>query len=371
MQTNINTGYLQQFLSQLAYLSSKDSKLQSTLVDQFLYEMTLDKDSTLIPQQIVAMNNSSLRRTPQKEKKKYSNISDYTRHLLLLAVINNGENIKDAAKRLDINYSSAKKICRIYRREGRSNKIMCKRKLSLKSREDIDYERAECIGSGPNNQSSLNYSNESIIQEKREDNGWINSPDSKLEIKDLNQLKLKAPTDRGSENKLVERSGIWNYLEDWLESSHSVNKEISLGKEFEDYRMKARDLNLIAKSKTQRKKRRKFKSDTYPHEDETNGNVARTVRMSSNVTGIKDDLLLSETNINFSQMISSQSTSDTSNSNIENSSQSEMLFSQFPSSFPDLQDNFISDNFKNNQKSSFYSVYFLPSCSPTSDTFFH
>jgi len=51
------------------------------------------------------------------------------REQLIDAVENNGEKIKQVAKRLRMNYSSAKSIFQVYKKEGRSNKKVYKRKV--------------------------------------------------------------------------------------------------------------------------------------------------------------------------------------------------------------------------------------------------
>jgi len=75
--------------------------------------------------------------SPKGTKKRYTIISDQTRQQLIECVIQNGEKIKDAAKRLKINYSSAKAICQIYRREGRSTKIIFKKRTNRPEKTDM------------------------------------------------------------------------------------------------------------------------------------------------------------------------------------------------------------------------------------------
>mmetsp|Transcript_37104 Transcript_37104/g.33372 ORF Transcript_37104/g.33372 Transcript_37104/m.33372 type:complete len:89 (-) Transcript_37104:1492-1758(-) len=52
------------------------------------------------------------------------------RKKLIDAVENKGEKIKHAAKRLEINYSSAKSICQVFKREGRLKKKSFKKRLT-------------------------------------------------------------------------------------------------------------------------------------------------------------------------------------------------------------------------------------------------
>jgi len=63
-----------------------------------------------------------------KDKKKYHTISDDLRQKLIDAVENDGQKIKHVAKKLNINYSSAKSICQVFKREGRLIKKTFKRR---------------------------------------------------------------------------------------------------------------------------------------------------------------------------------------------------------------------------------------------------
>jgi len=71
-------------------------------------------------------------------KKKYKSISDEMREELINCIQNEGLKIKHAAKKLRMNYSSAKSIFKIYRREGRLNKKIFKRRAE--DLEDGDFE---------------------------------------------------------------------------------------------------------------------------------------------------------------------------------------------------------------------------------------
>lgn len=63
-----------------------------------------------------------------KQKRRYVNTPNKVRSELIEAVNKHGEKIKDAAKRLGINYSSAKAMCQVYKKEGRSDKITVKKR---------------------------------------------------------------------------------------------------------------------------------------------------------------------------------------------------------------------------------------------------
>jgi len=69
------------------------------------------------------------------------------REQLIDAVENNGEKIKQVAKRLRMNYSSAKSIFQVYKKEGRSNKKVYKRKVHPQENksEDLASQSIEAI----------------------------------------------------------------------------------------------------------------------------------------------------------------------------------------------------------------------------------
>lgn len=63
-----------------------------------------------------------IKKRSRSHKRSYTNIPNGLRRDLVEAVHQHGESIKDAARRLGINYSCAKAICQVYKREGRSEK---------------------------------------------------------------------------------------------------------------------------------------------------------------------------------------------------------------------------------------------------------
>jgi len=63
-------------------------------------------------------------------RRKYRNITDAMRKKLIEAVETQGEKIKHAAKKFNINYSSAKSICQVFKREGRANKKAFKTRIN-------------------------------------------------------------------------------------------------------------------------------------------------------------------------------------------------------------------------------------------------
>jgi len=67
---------------------------------------------------------------PLFKRRKYRNITDAMRKKLIEAVETQGEKIKHAAKKFNINYSSAKSICQVFKREGRANKKAFKTRTS-------------------------------------------------------------------------------------------------------------------------------------------------------------------------------------------------------------------------------------------------
>jgi len=76
-----------------------------------------EEDETLKPPPVT----KKIQKIPFKKKKKYHTISDSLREKLIEAV-EKGEKIKHAAKKFNINYSSAKSICQVFKKEGRSSK---------------------------------------------------------------------------------------------------------------------------------------------------------------------------------------------------------------------------------------------------------
>jgi hypothetical protein len=67
-----------------------------------------------------------------KKRKKYSKIDDSIRMKLLEDVANNGDTLKAAAERYNVNYSSAKSIFHTYRKEGRILKKPAREKARRK-----------------------------------------------------------------------------------------------------------------------------------------------------------------------------------------------------------------------------------------------
>lgn len=99
------------------------------------------------------------------DKKKYQNISNELRLELIDAVMNKKEKIKHAAKRLGINYSSAKYIYQIYRKEGRKDKIIFKKKTGRDEGVDHVQNGTVYTSSVSNVFSTQNYS---ILQQERD-----------------------------------------------------------------------------------------------------------------------------------------------------------------------------------------------------------
>jgi len=103
--------------------SPKDLEMPSDFPDS---EVFLDQEDDSSEE---VRSREGIRKKPSDiSKKKYHYIPDDIRLKLIDEVENKGEKIKHAAKKLNINYSSAKSICQIYRKEGRSNKKISKRK---------------------------------------------------------------------------------------------------------------------------------------------------------------------------------------------------------------------------------------------------
>jgi len=76
----------------------------------------------------ISEESKKIKKFPFKKKKKYCLITDEIREQLIDLVENKNEKIVHAAKKLKINYSSAKSIYQIYKREGRSIKKTFKKR---------------------------------------------------------------------------------------------------------------------------------------------------------------------------------------------------------------------------------------------------
>lgn len=59
----------------------------------------------------------------RKKRKPYSSINSEVRRVLLVLVKDKNYSIKEAAQKLNINYSTAKTILQLFRRTGRIDKI--------------------------------------------------------------------------------------------------------------------------------------------------------------------------------------------------------------------------------------------------------
>jgi len=81
--------------------------------------------------------------------KKYSKITDDQRRDFIDAVENNGEKIIHAAKRFNINYSSAKSILNVFKSEGRSLKKMTRRRNEKDEDEERSSKSLEISGNQP------------------------------------------------------------------------------------------------------------------------------------------------------------------------------------------------------------------------------
>lgn len=87
-------------------------------------EMDPSKDGKIKPKAKVTKRI----RKKRGRKKRYHPIIDNIRKELIDAVSNKGEKIKEAAERLQINYSSAKSIFQVFKKEGRLNRKVLIRK---------------------------------------------------------------------------------------------------------------------------------------------------------------------------------------------------------------------------------------------------
>jgi len=75
----------------------------------------------------LSTSSKKIKKEAASKREKYNVIANDVRLELIDCVINKGEKIKRAAARLGINYSSAKSIFQVYKKEGRSDKKSSKR----------------------------------------------------------------------------------------------------------------------------------------------------------------------------------------------------------------------------------------------------
>jgi len=97
-------------------------------------------------------SNEDLKDVPPNSilrSKKYSKITDDQRRDFIDAVENNGEKIIHAAKRFNINYSSAKSILNVFKSEGRSLKKMTRRRNEKDEDEEKSSKSLEISGNKP------------------------------------------------------------------------------------------------------------------------------------------------------------------------------------------------------------------------------
>ena len=142
-----------------------------------------------------------------------------------------------------MNYSSAKSICQIYKREDRSNKIMFKRKYRKGNATNIEYEGSDFIGFSHGEAGLIKIG--SIAQKvKKEDvKDHIDEKDSLLILRDklLKSKNKKAEVEENIANYQSEE--IWNYLDgclnfddkfkdEWLLNTESYLAEIILNVDY-------------------------------------------------------------------------------------------------------------------------------------------
>jgi len=107
-------------------------------------------------------------------RKKYRCISDNLREKLIDAVETRGLKIKQAAKKLRINYSSAKSIYQVYKKEGRlSKKIMKKRASKSHEEPEIKIEINIKDEEGHNNNTRARVKKEADSESSEMDDGQI------------------------------------------------------------------------------------------------------------------------------------------------------------------------------------------------------
>lgn len=122
--------------SQIQYQNEQMMLYQAMQMQQQAYLY----NSYMQQQQMPSVNDNSDRK---KNKRSYVQCDLWKRQALIEKVDKEGMTIKDAAKYLDVNYSTAKHIMKVYRQTGEvETKIMMKRK-NRDSKQSVDNEDAD------------------------------------------------------------------------------------------------------------------------------------------------------------------------------------------------------------------------------------
>lgn len=128
--------------SQIQYENEQMMLYQALQMQQQAYLY----NSYMQQQQMASMDDNS---DKKKNKRSYIQCDLWKRQALIEKVDKDGMTIKDAAKYLDINYSTAKHIMKVYRQTGEvETKIMMKRKnrdskqcVEIEQDADMEYEQ--------------------------------------------------------------------------------------------------------------------------------------------------------------------------------------------------------------------------------------
>jgi len=131
---------------------------------------------------MLSSNSKRIKKNTEK-REKYNLISNEVRLELIDAVMKRGEKMNHAAKRLGINYSSAKSIFQVYKKEGRADKKSSKKEIHrTKSYEKVlDDLKIQSINStacsvSTNDGLQISQNNSSPISEQFEDRRIESSP---------------------------------------------------------------------------------------------------------------------------------------------------------------------------------------------------
>jgi len=101
----------------------------------------------------LSTSSKKIRKEAACKREKYNVIANDVRLELIDCVINKGEKIKRAAARLGINYSSAKSIFQVYKKEGRSDKKSSKRNKVKKGSGEKVSPKSDFVNIPPTNAS--------------------------------------------------------------------------------------------------------------------------------------------------------------------------------------------------------------------------
>jgi len=151
----------------------------------------------------------------KQQRKKYSKIDDQIRMKLLEDVEKNGDTLKAAAERYNVNYSSAKSIFHIYRKEGRI----------LKKPANERYRRTTLLPSRPNIKIEASVVSDNKVSNNSNLNSLVETDQAIPQFPNMQSFAdlLKA----AQENSIVQQlQQIQNYLQMTIANQESKNENV-------------------------------------------------------------------------------------------------------------------------------------------------